>query len=56
MNKFRSLGSRYQKYTRNESRLLDDDGNLDLQWKRLTNLGDRKSENDAMNLQNVKLF
>ena len=37
-------------YANNESRLLDDDGNLDLQMKRLTNLGDPKSEKDAMNL------
>ena len=42
MNKFGSLGSKYRKYTSNERRLLDDGGNLDLQLKRLTNLGDPK--------------
>jgi len=49
MNKFWSLGSKYRNYTSNESRLLDDDGNLDLQLKQLTNLGNPKLENDAIN-------
>ena len=56
MNKFGTLGSKYRKYTYNDSRLLDDDGNLDLQLKRLTNLGDPKLEKGAMNLQNVKII
>ena len=44
MNKFKSLGGEYRKYACNESRLLDDDGKLDLQLKRLTNIGHLKSE------------
>ena len=42
--------------TSSESRLLDDDVNLDLQLKRLTNLGNPKSENDPMNFQNLKII
>jgi len=56
MSKFVNLGSKYRKYTSNESRLLDDDGNLDLQQKQLINLGDPKPENDTLNFQNVKII
>jgi len=35
---------------------LDDDGNLDLKLKQLTNPGDPKSKKDATNLQNVKII
>ena len=55
MNKFGSLGSKSSK-DNSESRLLDDNGNLDLQGKRLINLGDAKSNNDAITLQNVKII
>jgi len=56
MNKFGSLISKYRNYASNKSRLLDDDGHIDLQLKRLTNLGDPKSEKDTMSLKNVKII
>ena len=40
----------------NESKLLDDDVNIDLQLKRLKNLGDPKQKKDAINLQKVKII
>ena len=55
MNKFGHLGNETSKGN-GESRWLDENGNLDLQSKRVINFGDTKSDNDAIILQNVKII
>ena len=57
MNNFGTFGSKFGKYTSNETEtLLDADSNLYLQLKQWNNLGDPKSEKDTVYLQNTKII
>ena len=55
MNKFASLGNNTSE-DNSEIRLLDDNGNRDLQGKWLVNSGGSKSDNATITLQNVKNY
>ena len=55
MNKFGSLGRKHRQYTRNKIILLDDDCNLYLQLKQSTNVDDPNSQNNTINLKNLKI-
>ena len=50
------LRKQISKYTSNKIRLLDDNGNLDLQGRYLINLGLSKSDIDGITLENVKII